>query len=64
MKIHEVKCDECKKKAPLKYNREHWLPPQGWVELYDDNLAQMVDVHLCPECKPKMRVEAMKKAQP
>jgi hypothetical protein len=50
MKLHEVKCDSCEEKAPLKYNGEHWLVPVGWMELYDENEAKNIDIHVCKKC--------------
>lgn len=54
-RINEFKCDTCNKRAKAKYNGEHWLAPQGWVQLYDDNKADMLDIHMCDVCKPKPR---------
>lgn len=53
MKVFEYKCDLCGRKAPAKYNGEHWLVPVGWVQLWDDNLARTIDEHICSNCKPK-----------
>jgi hypothetical protein len=53
MLIHEVKCDYCKIKAPLKYNGEHWLVPKDWMQGFDDEKAVTLDLHVCPKCKPK-----------
>lgn len=52
MVIHQVECDKCGNIADLKYNGEHWLTPKGWVQLYDDNEAKMLDRHLCVDCNP------------
>lgn len=52
---HLVICDSCKAKSNLSYNGEHYLPPKGWMELYDDNLARHTEVHLCPKCHPKAK---------
>ena len=49
---HEFKCDKCKRKALANYNGEHYLPPRGWVKMYDENLADMLNYHLCDRCKP------------
>lgn len=51
--IHEFKCDACKRKVTAKYNGEHFLPPDGWVQLYCDNLAEMTGEHICDKCRPK-----------
>lgn len=55
MEKHIVICDKCKTKADLKYNGEHYLPPEGWLELWDSNKAELIDQHLCPKCAPKKR---------
>ncbi len=55
MTIHEVKCDYCSKKEPLKYNGEHWLVPANWFQFYNDALARTVDSHSCPDCLPKKK---------
>ena len=52
MKIRQVVCDECRRKEDLKYNGEHWLIPTDWVEMYSDQQAQTLDIHLCNDCKP------------
>lgn len=51
--IHQFKCDKCKTRVNSNYNGEHHLSPEGWVEFYDSNLAEMLDQHLCPQCQPK-----------
>ncbi len=53
--IHEVECDFCGKHEPLKYNGEHWLTPEGWKTLWDDNLAQVTNEHICPGCWVKQK---------
>jgi len=53
MKIFKVKCDYCNTTADLKYNGEHWLMPKGWAQLWDEETARCVEVHICPSCKPK-----------
>lgn len=57
---HEFSCDGsgCKEKVKALYNGEHYLPPIGWVQLYDENQAQCLDYHLCPDCRPKIRPTA------
>lgn len=50
MKKHLVICDKCKAKLNLKYNGEHFLVPQGWIEFYDENKGQMMGIHLCEPC--------------
>lgn len=62
--IHELKCDWCNKRTALKYNGEHWLPPTGWAQLWDDNKAQTEDEHMCPECRPKLIKKPKPKARP
>ena len=51
--IHQFKCNRCKTKVDSNYNGEHHLPPDGWVQLWDSNKAEMIDTHLCPKCYPK-----------
>ena len=51
--IHEFKCDSCKTKVKSIWNGEHYLPPHGWVELFDVNFARATGEHLCPKCTPK-----------
>lgn len=53
--IHQFKCNGCNRRVPAHYNGEHYLPPTDWVELWDDNKAEMTDQHLCPECRPKFK---------
>jgi hypothetical protein len=53
--IHTVKCDACGNVANTKYNGEHHLPPQGWVELWDTHTALCTGEHLCPKCRPKKK---------
>lgn len=53
--IHEFKCDGCRKKVPAKYNGEHWLPPDGWMALWDPLQAECTDEHLCEKCRPRKR---------
>jgi len=48
--IHEVECDKCKKRAPLKYNGEHWLTPDDWLELFDNKVYSKG--HICNDCNP------------
>ena len=50
---HLIICDYCNNKAKLKYNGEHWLPPEGWFDLWCPNLAQEAKQHVCPKCAPK-----------
>lgn len=52
--INECFCNACGRKAKLKYNGEHWLPPTGWTRMWDDNLAQTIDVHTCDKCRLKL----------
>jgi hypothetical protein len=52
---HEFKCDACCKTVPATYNGEHWLPPHGWVEIFDIHRAQTTGEHLCEKCKPVRR---------
>ncbi len=51
---HEVICDHCQCVASLRNNGEHWLAPEKWTQLYDDNLACMKDVHICLKCYAKI----------
>lgn len=53
--IHEFKCNYCGKRAAAKYNGEHYLAPNGWLQLYDDNLAHAIDQHVCDSCRPQKR---------
>ena len=55
--IRAIKCDNCLIRVQPKFNGEHWLPPIGWVEIYNPDLAENTGQHLCPKCKPKMRTE-------
>ena len=62
MNIHKVKCDYCGKTADLKYNGEHWLIPKDWAQLWDDEKAHCVDIHICELCKPKPKKVKKSKA--
>ena len=47
-KLHIVKCDACKTNADLKWNGEHHLIPEGWVECFNHDVRSQG--HLCPTC--------------
>lgn len=47
---NEFKCDNCLRKVKANYNGEHYLPPSGWIQLYDPNEARCKDLHLCEIC--------------
>lgn len=49
-RINAFECDSCKEVEEAKWNGEHYLPPDGWVNLHDFNLAQDVG-HLCGICR-------------
>lgn len=51
--IHQFKCDGCKKKVNSYYNGEHHLPPEGWVQLWDVVMAELLEQHLCVSCAPR-----------
>lgn len=53
--IHQFKCNGCNRRVPSNYNGEHHLPPTDWVTFYDINKAEMLDQHLCPDCRPKFK---------
>lgn len=55
--IHEFKCDTCNKRTPAKYNGVHWLPPVGWVDLFDNNTVRTTGEHLCDKCRPPKKKE-------
>lgn len=48
-RINAFKCDSCFNQADANYNGAHHLPPSGWLDLYDSNLAKFVG-HLCDIC--------------
>lgn len=47
---HTFTCNRCENKIDAKYNGEHFLPPEGWMELYDPLTAKTLDIHLCKRC--------------
>lgn len=51
--IHQFKCDACKKRVDAIYNGEHYLPPEGWVDLADSNTTDFTGQNMCPKCVPK-----------
>lgn len=51
--IHEYRCDACGVRVEAKWNREHWLPPQGWMRLVDANL-EVTKGEVCPKCIAKL----------
>lgn len=63
MKKYLVQCDRCTNLVHMKYNGEHWLAPEGWVELYDDLNAKMLDKHLCPTCNPVVKPQPTPKGE-
>jgi len=56
--IHQFQCDRCLAKVSAHFNREHWLPPLGWVELWDNNAAKLNGLHLCDSCAPNLTAKA------
>ena len=62
MKLFLIQCDNCTQRDHMKYNGEHWLAPQNWVQLYDDFNAKDLDKHLCPICNPVFKPEPSKQA--
>lgn len=48
-KHYEVECDKCKTRAPMKYNGEHHIEPQDWVEIVQNTRTVG---HICPKCNP------------
>lgn len=43
------KCDSCKAIGQARYNREHYLPPKGWVNVEDTDTRYLLG-HLCQDC--------------
>ncbi len=58
---HEFKCDWCLRRVKVTYNGEHYLPPQGWVQLYDPTTALTLDLHTCEKCFKDPRTKKAKK---
>lgn len=48
---HEVICDMCEKRAPLKWGGE-WIKPDQWTvfKIYREEGKSIGDKHLCKEC--------------
>lgn len=49
--VHLYVCEGCDLKVHATYNGEHWLPPEDWLKLCDQEGVVLGDI--CPECDPR-----------